>query len=120
MHPGIYAAENPYKTAYVMANSGQTVTYQELNEASNQGAHLFRNLGLKVGDNIAIFMENNGDYLKICWSAHRAGLYYTCISSYLTAEEVDFIVCDCNAKVFITSAAKAEVAAELVLSLIHI
>ena len=114
MHPGIYAAENPYKTAYVMANSGQTVTYQELNEASNQGAHLFRNLGLKVGDNIAIFMENNGDYLKICWSAHRAGLYYTCISSYLTAEEVDFIVCDCNAKVFITSAAKAEVAAELV------
>ena len=46
MHPGIYAAEHPYKTAYVMANSGQTVTYRELNEASNQGAHLFRKLGL--------------------------------------------------------------------------
>ena len=114
MHPGIYAEENPNKIAYIMANSGQTITYRELDEASNQGAHLFRNLGLKMGDNIAIFMENNCDYLKICWAAHRAGLYYTCISSYLTAEEVGFIICDCNSTVFITSANKAEVAAELI------
>ena len=114
MHPGIHAAENANKIAYIMANSGQTITYRELDEASNQGAHLFRNLGLKMGDNVAIFMENNCDYLKICWAAHRAGLYYTCISSYLTAEEVGFIICDCNATVFITSADKAEVAAELI------
>ena len=113
MHPGIYAAETPDRAAYIMANSGQVVTYRELNEASNRGAHLFRDLGLGLGGNIAIYMENNADYLQICWAAHRAGLYYTCISSYLTAEEVAYIVSDCGAKVFITSQAKAEVAMDL-------
>ena len=113
MHPGIYAAETPDRAAYIMANSGQVVTYRELNEASNRGAHLFRDLGLGLGGNIAIYMENNPDYLQVCWAAHRAGLYYTCISSYLTAEEVAYIVSDCGAKVFITSQAKAEVAMDL-------
>ncbi|MDP6830798.1 MAG: acyl-CoA synthetase [Alphaproteobacteria bacterium] len=114
MHPGIHAAANPDKPAYIMASNGQVVSYGELNDASNQGAQLFRSLGLGLGDTIAIFMENNPEYLQICWAAHRAGLYYTCISSYLTAEEVDYIVGDCGAKVFITSRAKADVAAELV------
>ncbi len=113
MHPGIHAAEIPDKPAYIMANSGQVVSYRELNEASNRGAQLFRGLGLGLGDNIAIFMENNIAYLQICWAARRAGLYYTCISSYLTAEEVAYIVGDCGAKVFITSQAKADVAGEL-------
>ena len=113
MHPGIYAAETPDKAAYIMANSGQAVTYRELDEASNRGAHLFRGLGLGLGGNIAIYMENNAAYLQICWAAHRAGLYYTCISSYLTAEEVAYIVGDCDASVFITSQAKADVAAAL-------
>jgi long-chain acyl-CoA synthetase len=113
MHPGIHAAEVPDKPAYIMANSGQVVSYRELNEASNRGAQLFRSLGLGLGDNIAIFMENNAAFLQICWAAHRAGLYYTCISSYLMAEEVAYIVGNCGARVFITSEAKAEVAAEL-------
>ena len=113
MHPGIHAAATPDKAAYIMASSGQVITYSELNDTSNRGAQLFRSLGLGLGDNIAIYMENNAAYLQICWAAHRAGLYYTCISSYLTAEEVAFIVADCEAKVFITSQAKEDVAGEL-------
>jgi acyl-CoA synthetase (AMP-forming)/AMP-acid ligase II len=113
MHPGIHAAAAPDKPAYIMANSGQVISYRELNEASNRGAHLFRSLGLGLGGNIAVYMENNAAFLQICWAAHRAGLYYTCISSYLTAEEVAYIVADCGARVFITSEAKADVAAKL-------
>jgi len=113
MHPGVIAASTPDKAAYMMAGSGRSVSYRELNDDSNRGAQLFRSLGLQIGDGIAIFMENNADYFKLCWAAHRAGLYYTCISSYLTAEEVAYIVADCGASVFITSQAKAGVAAEL-------
>ena len=113
MHPHIHAAANPDKPAYIMARSGETVTYKQLEDRSNQGAQLFRALGLKRGDGIAIFMENNPRYFEICWAAMRSGLYYTAISSRLTAEEVDYIVGDCNAKVFITSAAKKDIAEEL-------
>ena len=61
---------------------------------------------LQVGDVVAILLDNHPRYLEIAWAAQRAGLYYTCINSYLTAEEVAFIVNDCEAKVFITSRAR--------------
>ena len=110
MHPGAHAAKTPDKPAYVMARSGRTVTYRELDEASNQGAHLFRSLGLRPGDHIALSMENNEHYFQICWAAQRSGLYFTCISSRLSPPEVAYIVDDCDAKVFIASKAKRDVA----------
>ncbi|HVT26121.1 MAG TPA: AMP-binding protein [Rhizomicrobium sp.] len=113
MHPVTHAAEAPQKPAIVMARTGETVTYQELEDRSNQGAQLFRELGLKAGDGIAVFMENNARYLDICWAAQRAGLYYTCISSRLTAGEVEYIAKDCNAKIFISSLALSKTAAEV-------
>jgi long-chain acyl-CoA synthetase len=113
MHPAIFAKSTPDKTALVMAESGEKLTYRELEAVSNQGAQLFRALGLKPGDVVALFMENNLLYLPICWAAQRSGLYYTCISSRLTAGEVEYIVKDCGAKVLIASHGLAKVAAEV-------
>lgn len=113
MHPYIHARKTPGKAAYIMAATGEIVTYKELDERSNQIAHLFRASGLKAGDSIAIFMDNNRSYFEICWAAQRAGLYYAAISSRLTASEVAYIVADCGAKLFFTSKALEPVAAEL-------
>ena len=109
MHPTVHAKTTPDKAAYIMAATGETVTYKELDERSNQLAHLFRDAGLKTGDSIAIFMENNARYYEICWAAQRAGLYYTAIPSRLTAGEVAYIVADCGARLFFTSTALAPV-----------
>lgn len=113
MHPAHHAKTQPDRAAYVMGSTGETVTYRQLDERSNQGARLFRSLGLKVGDVIAIFMDNNPRYFEIAWAAQRAGLYYTCISSKLTAGEVDYIVGDCGAQVLIASAGVGPVVDEL-------
>ncbi len=84
-HPSIHARTYPNKIAYQMAGTGKAITYRELDELSNQGAQLFRSLGLKAGDHIALLMENRLAFMEICWAAQRAGLYYTAISRYLTA-----------------------------------
>ncbi len=107
-HPSIYARTVPNKIAYQMAGTGKAITYRELDELSNQGAQLFRSLGLKAGDHIAFLMENRLAFMEICWAAQRAGLYYTAISRYLTQDEIAYIVKDCGAKVFITSPKCAE------------
>src|SRR6201986_4864225 len=107
-HPSIHALTNPNKIAYQMASTGKAITYRELDELSNQGAHLFRKLGLKAGDHIALLMENRLAFMEICWAAQHSGLYYTAISRYLTPEEIAYIVKDCGAKVFITSPKCAE------------
>jgi long-chain acyl-CoA synthetase len=109
MHPSHHARTHPSKPAYIMAGTGETVTYGELEARSNQGAHLFRSIGLGVGDAIAIFLENHPRYFEVLWAAQRAGLRFTCISSKLTAGEVEYIVKDCGAKAFITSPALAAV-----------
>ena len=113
MHPYIHARKNPEKPAYIMAGSGETVTYRQLDQQSNRIAQLFRSLGLRAGDHIALFLENNARFFEICWGAQRSGLIYTAISSRLTAAEVDYIAGDCGARVFITSRHLEAVAAEL-------
>ncbi|MCH7743610.1 MAG: AMP-binding protein [Proteobacteria bacterium] len=103
MHPGTIADNHPDKAAYIMAETGQVCTYRQLEDGSNQGAQLFRHLGLKRGDHIAILLENHPLFLQICIAALRCGLYYTAISYRLQEEEVQYIVTDCGARVFITS-----------------
>jgi len=93
-----------------MATTGETVTFGELEARANRLAHLFRDRGLRRGDHVAIFMENNARYLETEAAAERTGLYYTCVNSYLTADEVAYIVNDCQARILITSEAKRDVA----------
>ena len=114
MHPGIIAERSPDKIAYTMADTGEHVTFAELEATANQAAHLFRSLGLTRGDHIAILLENHERFLQICWAAQRAGLYYTAISWRLQQEEVEYIVDNCEARVFITSQARRAVVEPLV------
>ena len=109
----LHAERTPGKIAYVMAGSGEVVSYGQLEARSNRFAQLLRAKGIGAGDHIAICMENHPRFLEICWGARRAGTYYTAISSHLTAPEVDYIVRDCGARLFLTSAARGEVAEAL-------
>tara|TARA_R110001599_G_scaffold353870_1_gene601224 strand:- start:5438 stop:6967 length:1530 start_codon:yes stop_codon:yes gene_type:complete len=113
MHPGEIAAVDPNKPAYIMATSHEVVTFAELEARANQCAHLFRSLGLKRGDHVALMLENHPCFLQICWAAQRAGLYYTPVSWRLQDEEVAYIVNNCEARVFITSAAMKGIVAPL-------
>jgi long-chain acyl-CoA synthetase len=88
-----------------MAGSGEVVTYRELEARSNQGAQLFRRLGLQRGDVIALLLDNVAEFFALVWAAQRAGLYYVCISTRLVASEVAFILEDSDARILITGGA---------------
>jgi acyl-coenzyme A synthetase/AMP-(fatty) acid ligase len=68
MHPGINGPKLKDKPAIIMAGSGDVITHQELNELSNQGAQLFRSLGLKPGDSMAFMMENHKLFFPIAFA----------------------------------------------------
>ena len=110
MHPTHHAKVSPDKPAYIMAASGEMVSYRQLDERSNQGAHLFRSIGVGAGDAIAILMDNSPRYYEVLWAAQRSGLRFTCVSSKLTVAEVEYIVKDSAAKVLIASSSLADVA----------
>ncbi|MCP4316678.1 MAG: AMP-binding protein [Hyphomicrobiales bacterium] len=110
MYPGHHATRFPDKPAFIMAESGEVVTYGAYEARCNRLAHFLRSLGLKRAEHFAIFMENNARYLECCGAGERTGLYYTCINSYLTADEVAYIVNNSESRVLITSEACREVA----------
>src|SRR6266496_2767900 len=112
MYTGKHACLRPLQPAFIMASSGETVTYRELDARSNRLAHLFRRRGLRRLDHYAIFMENNSRYLEACGAGERSGLYFTCVNSYLTAGALAYILTNSESRVLITSAAKLDVARE--------
>ena len=107
------ASATPDKVAYRMAGSGAAISYGELDRATNQGAQLFRSLGLRPQDHIALLAENSLRFLEICWAAQRCGLYFTAISTHLTAGEIAYIVADCGAKVWICTDHLSAIAGEI-------
>ena len=112
MYTAKHAHLRPLQPAFIMANSGEAVSYAELEARSNRLAHLLRRRGLKRLDHYAIFMENNSRYLEACGAGERSGLYFTCINSFLTGGELAYIVNNSQSRILITSTAKLEVARE--------
>lgn len=113
MYLADHARLTPDKPAMVSADTGQFVTYAELNERSNRFAQYLHAQGLRRGDHIAVLMENNLSFMEPIWAAFRSGLYVTTINRYLPADEAAYIANDCGAKALVTSFAKREIAAEL-------
>jgi long-chain acyl-CoA synthetase len=109
---GSAAAAMPDKAAVIMAGSGRVITYRELDDNSNRLAQLLYAAGLRPGDHVAFMLENHPLFLAVAWAAQRSGLYYTAIGSRLQPDELVYVLGDCGARVFVSSAALAGVAAE--------
>jgi len=112
MYPGNYAHQNPDRPAFIMAGTGEAVSYREFEARANRLAHLLRDRGLARLDHYAIFMENNNRYLECCAAGERSGLYYTCINHYLKGDELAYILNNSESRVLIVSRDKLAVAAE--------
>lgn len=113
MHPSLYAQTTPDKAALIMAKTGQIISYKQLDDASNRAANLFRSEGIQIGDKIAIMLENEAQYFEILWGAQRSGLYYSCISTKLTAADLEYIIRDSGAKLLVISHSLGKLADEL-------
>lgn len=113
MYATRHAAEHPDQACFVMADSGETVTFREFEERSNRLAHLLRSEGLRPLDHYSIFMGNNSRYLECCGAGERSGLYYTCINSHLTSSELAYILVNSESQLLITSEMLLPVAREV-------
>jgi acyl-CoA synthetase (AMP-forming)/AMP-acid ligase II len=117
MYPGTFAEITPEKAAVIVAETGQIVTYRQLNDESIQLARLFRTAGLKTGDRVAVLMDNDPRYLNVIWAARRTGMYNVPINWHLTLPEMAYVIENSGAKALITNSACGGMAMELLKSL---
>ncbi len=64
-------------------------------------------MGLNTGDGIAVLAENQPDSLALFWAAQLCGLYYTAISIQFQRAEIEHILGDCEASLFVCSRREA-------------
>lgn len=102
MHPRFQAGACPDKPAAIIADTGESLSFGALEQVANQGAHLFRSLGLQAGDTVAIWMPNSLRYFEFYWAAQRAGFFIVPVSTALRSEEAAFILHDSDAKLLLT------------------
>ncbi len=113
MYPGTWAQTTPDKPALVIAETGETTTYAELDERSLRLAHVLADAGLRKGDVVAMISDNAPQAYEVYWAALRSGLYVTAVNHHLSATEAAYIVNDCGAKALVVSGAKAALVTDL-------
>jgi len=79
-------------------------TYSDLNTEINRLGRALRARGLSAGDSIAVMCTNRPEFIEVLAASQRIGLRLTPINWHLTGEEAAYIVENCEAKAFVTSA----------------
>lgn len=79
-------------------------TRGELLAEANRMVHGLRELGLEVGDTVAIMMPNCKDFIVTYLACASAGLYLVPINWHLAGPEVAYILQDSEAKAFLSHA----------------
>ena len=113
MYPGLHARTTPDKPAVILADSGEAVTYRELDHNSAALATVLHDAGLRSGDVVAVLSDNAAQVFDVYWAALRSGLYITAINHHLTPKEAAYIVKDSGARALIVSAALRDLAVEV-------
>lgn len=99
------ALRHPGRTAVILGS--ERVSYAELWEQARRYAAFFRSMGIAPGDRVAILLLNTPDFPRAYYGALAAGAVVVPVHALLTAEEIAFILQDCDAKVLVCAPALA-------------
>ena len=89
------AALAPERPAIYSAHG--KLSFAELNARANQLANRLREAGLKPGDAVALACGNRPEFVVVRFAAHRLGLRLTTVNWHLAADEIAYIVDNCDA-----------------------
>lgn len=95
------AARNPGAPALTYGK--HTLSYGELEVAVNSFASGLISLGLQRGERVAIYLEKRFETVIASFGAPAAGGVFVPLNPLLKAEQVGYILRDCNVRVLVTS-----------------
>jgi long-chain acyl-CoA synthetase len=112
MRTGMYVAfwAQHMPNAPALIGEQGKLTWAELNAQCNRLARLLRARGLQPGDSLALLSHNSFEFVTTVMATRRIGVRLTPINYHLGAEEVGYILRDCDAKAFVAAARFADAA----------
>jgi long-chain acyl-CoA synthetase len=107
-----HAISAPGSPAFITSDGG-TISFGELYARSRRVAALLHEAGLRRGDGVALILPNRGEFFEITWGCQLSGLYYTAVNTHFTADEVAYVIDDCDAKAVFVDASMTDLAAHV-------
>lgn len=106
MLSALWAAVQPEAVAVRSAHGDRT--WAQLNARTNQLARALRTRGVGAGDSIALICSNRPEFIETLYAAQRTGLRLTPVNWHLTADEINYILRDCEARAVVVDGRFAE------------
>ncbi|MFJ4067207.1 AMP-binding protein [Pseudomonas sp. NPDC089996] len=97
------AALTPERLAVIDGDTGEHLSFRELDLRSNCLAHYLHGLGLKPGDRLAMLMDSQLQCFVACWAALHAGLCLVPLNLHWNTAEMAFVVEDSGAKALLAA-----------------
>ena len=94
------------RTALVVED--RSFTFNEVDQLANRLANGLTAMGIEAGDRITLYAPNSWEWLIAYYGALKTGAVINPINVMLTAEEVQFVVENCEAKAILAGADKGE------------
>ena len=82
---------------------GRSLTYRELEERSNQLAHLLRERGIRKGDRVGIYFPKSVESVVSMFGVLKAGGVYVPLDPHQPAQRIAYIVGNCGVKALVTT-----------------
>ena len=96
MTVSVWAQEKP--DAVAIHDPHGTRTFFDLNGNANRIVRLLRESGFRPGDAVAVMCSNRAEFVEVLCATLRGGFRLTPVNWHLTADEVEYIINDCEAK----------------------
>ena len=97
-------AEVQNDKAFIHNPDGSTRTFAEVNANANRIVRLLRAKGLKAGDSVALVCSNRAEFVEVLGATMRGGFRVTPVNWHLTADEIAYVIKDCEAKALFAEA----------------
>ncbi|MEL6559919.1 MAG: AMP-binding protein [Bacteroidota bacterium] len=91
-----WAGYAPIKTAVSDADSGESLTYQQLNNLSNYLAQQLEKKGLQPGDRLAVLSEYRLEYIVLLGVAMKLGIILVPLNYRLSSGELAYMINNCE------------------------
>ncbi|WP_342618738.1 acyl-CoA ligase (AMP-forming), exosortase A system-associated [Rhodoferax sp. GW822-FHT02A01] len=103
LHELVAASARRTPEATALVHGEQSLSYLELNTAVGQFASGLLALGVQRNERVAVYLEKRMETVVSSFGASAAGAVHVPVNPLLKAEQVAYVLRDCNVRVLVTS-----------------
>jgi non-ribosomal peptide synthetase-like protein len=97
-----------YRSSIAVISDGESLTYQDLDERSNQFARLLQDRGVAPGDRIGLLLDRSAETYITLLAVMKAGAAYVPLATAFPEDRMALIIEDANVKLVISLRAYAD------------